>query len=388
MITLDQVFRGTVEFCLAGAVFGCLYMALACVLTLRFGQHRREGTRAGHDKVPPPVTLLIPLCGHEPGLASRLRAVCAQAYPAPVQVLCGVSDPGDPAIAVVRALAVELPPGTIDLHLDGRLHGRNLKMSNLMNMMEHARHDVLVMIDSDIEVDSNYLTRVVDELHDPDVGVVTCLYTGVAEGGVWAQLSAMGINLQFLPSAIVAITLGLARPCFGATIAIRRKTLREIGGLGRFADQLWDDYAIGEAVRAAGYQVAVPALALGHVCADASATELHARQLRYARTIGNIEPLGHAGAVITHPFALALLAVPFGGGSTAVVLALVALACRAGLGAAIAYRFGIENRYRLLPLRDLCAFAAYVMSFFGGTVTWRGQRYQVRSDGTLLQPSQ
>jgi ceramide glucosyltransferase len=241
------------------------------------------------------------------------------------------------------------------------------------------------MIDSDIEVGPDYLTRVVGELHESGVGAVTCLYTGIAKGGLWARLSAMGINFQFLPNAIVALRLGLGRPCFGATIAIKRDTLDEIGGLARFADRLWDDYAIGEAVRAAGHRVAVPSLTVGHICADRSARDLFARELRFARTIGRIDPLGHAGAVITYPFALALLAILFGGGQTAVVLALVAFACRAALARCIARRFAaVSAPYWLLPLRDLAAFAVHILSFFGGTVVWRGQRYRIDSNGTLL----
>jgi ceramide glucosyltransferase len=313
-----------------------------------------------------------------------LRALCTQTYAAPVQVLCGVRDGADPAVAVVAKIATQLP-GCIELHEDAQLHGPNLKMSNLSNMVERARHDVLIMIDSDIKVGPDYLERIIGELKKPDVGAVTCLYTGVAEGGLWARFSAMAINLKFLPSAILALTLGLARPCFGATIAIRRDTLREIGGLRRFANQLWDDYAIGEAVRELGYSVAVPAHVVGHVCTEVSAGEMFARELRGARTISRIDPLGYAIGAIVHPFALALLAVLLGGGKAAVVIVALALISRAILCACVTYRFAIPARsWWLLPARDIAAFAIFMLSFFGGTVVWRGRRYHVNSDGTLL----
>jgi ceramide glucosyltransferase len=380
------VFRWTAETLMAGAAFGCLYTLLVCVLVLRVGRDERQGGKAREGVTSVPVTVLMPLCGHEPGLENRLRALCTQAYPAPVQVLCGVCDAADPTIPVVEKVAAEFPVGTIALNVDARLHGRNLKMSNLINMVGHAQHDVFVMVDSDIEVGPDYLARVVGELQKPGVGAVTCLYYGIAKGGIWAQLSAMGIDLQFLPSAMVALRFGLARPCFGATIAVARDTLRKIGGLSRFADQLWDDYAIGEAVREAGLRVAVPTAVVGHVCADTSARELFSRQFRYARTIAIIQPIGHLGTVVTHPFALALLAVLAGGGEAAVALCATALITRAILCWCIEQRFGAgANSYWLLPLRDLAAFAIYLMSFFGGTVVWRGHRYKVRSDGTLFQ---
>lgn len=387
MLTIEHLMiRWTADFFMAGAAFGCFYLLVAGGLMLRFGRKKGE---ASADVLPVPVTILMPLCGHEPGLAARLRALCAQNYSAPVQVLCGVSDAADQAAVVAEQMAADMASGTIELHVDPRLHGRNLKMSNLMNMVEHARHDVFIMIDSDIDIAPDYLTRVMGELQKPQVGAVTCLYHGIAQGGIWAQLAAMGINLQFLPSALVALRFNLARPCFGASIAIRRDTLRQIGGLGRFADQLWDDYAIGEAVREAGYRVAVPELTVGHVCSDQSADELIARKLRYARTIGTIEPLGHAGAVVTHPFALAILALPFDGGDAAVALAATALIIRAILSWCTEQRFGTGvQSYWLLPFRDLLAFAIYVASFFGGTIVWRGQRYRIQSDGTLLQTTQ
>jgi len=379
---IDYLFIALSTIGLIGAVAGCIYTVLAAILAFHFGRERSQGSA---PTIPVPVSILVPLCGYEPGLDSRLRALCSQAYPAAVQVLCGVRDAGDPAAAVVEKLAAELPPGRIAVRSDPRLHGRNLKISNLTNLMEHARHDVLIMVDSDIKVGPDYLNCVVGELQKQKTGAVTCLYTGVPEGGLWAQLAAMGINLQFLPNAILALTFNLARPCFGATIAIRRETLGDIGGLARFADQLWDDYAIGEAVRAAGYRVAISSHIVGHVCSDSSAREVFARELRSARTIGRIDRVGHTIGVVTHPFALAVLASLVGGGEPALAAALAALACRGFLCACMAYRFAIPIRSCwLLPVRDMASFVIFILSLFGGTVVWRGQRYQVASDGTLL----
>lgn len=381
-MTFDSLITIAAMICMAGAAFGCLYMLVASLLVLCFGRQQQHSHAVGAGDA---VTVLVPLCGHEAGLESRLRALCSQNYPAPVHVLCGVRDRADPAVAVVEKLAAEMPPGRIDLHCDQRLHGPNLKMSNLLNMMAHVRHDLLVMIDSDIKVGADYLKRVVGELKGPNVGAVTCLYTGMPEGDIWARFAAMAINLKFLPSAILALTLGLARPCFGATIAIRRRTLAEIGGLSRFANQLWDDYAIGEAVRAAGYRVAVPSYVVGHVCTETSARETFARELRAARTISRIDPVGYSIGAIVHPFALALLAVLLGGEEPAVILALLALACRMILCACVSYRFAIPARsWWLLPVRDVSAFVVFLLSYFGATVVWRGRRYHVRSDGTLL----
>lgn len=381
---IAQLISGAAYLCLAAATFGCLYMAFACVRVLRFGRAQA----AGQALSPAPVTVLMPLCGHEPDLYDRLRALCEQDYAAPVQVLCAIHDAHDPAIAVVERVAADLPNANIEWQVDPRLHGSNLKMSNLVNALGRVRHDVLVMIDSDIQVGSDYLAHVVAELQQPDVGAVTCLYYGLASGGLWTKLSAKSTNLHFLPSVIVGIAARLAQPCFGSTIALTRATLERIGGLAPFVDHLWDDYAIGQAIRAAGLNVAVSSLTVGHVCKESTAREFFDYQLRNARTVASIDPVGYLGSVIIHPFALTVPAILLGAGEPAVAVASLALASRYALGYCMQRRFGLRTNYWLLPLHDLAAFAVYVTSFFGGTVMWRGNRYRVHSDGTLLQPSQ
>jgi len=376
----DDVLRWLAEVFLAIATIGCLYLATTIVVVLRHGL--RTSKKA---LLPEPVTVLVPLCGPEPGLDARLRGLRRQDYAAPVQIVCGVLSPEDPAVKIVEKVAAEPSPHALDLHVDTEVNGRNLKISNLINMTARARHDTLVMVDSDIEVEPDYLANVVAELQKADVGGVTCLYGGAAKGGLWARLASMEINLHFLPSVVFALTFGLARPCFGSTIAMSRETLRQIGGFQAFVEQLWDDYAIGEAIRGLGRRVAVPSFAVGHVCSEATAGALWARQLRFARTIRSIDPVGYAGGVVTHPFPLAVIAMVCGGGLQAVVVALLAVACRMGLGRAVEKRFGVEPAsYWLVPVRECISFAVYAASFFGTSVLWRGRRYRIASDGTLV----
>jgi ceramide glucosyltransferase len=379
MLTTSEVLQWAATACLAGAALGCLYFVFVAFSVLRFRSRERAGA-----PVPVPVSVLVPLCGHEPGLAARLRALRDQNYSGPTEIICGTLDPDDPAIEVVRQVAAERGDGRIVCHVDPQAAGQNLKVANISNIARHARHEMLVLIDSDIEVGPDYLSGVVAELQRPGVGAVTCLFYGIDEGSLWSRLAAMSANVHFLPNVIGGLTLGLARPCFGATIALTRDILGRIGGFSAFADQLWDDYAIGDAIRAAGYTVAVAPFAVGHVHTESTARHLAESQVRLACTIKSIDPLGYAGSVITHPFPLALAAVAFGGGGDAVSLAMVALACRVGVSWCVEQRFNMRSQsYLLLPARDLVSFAAYVASFFVLTVTWRGQRYRL-SDQTLI----
>ncbi len=368
------------DICLAGAFVGCILMLFEAGFVLAF-----RG-RDGHAKAAQPaVTVLKPLHGAEPGLAARLAAFCRQNYSAPIQVLCGTGDSSAPAVAVVRAAQRELPEAPIELNVDPRRHGTNRKVSNLINMLARARCDTLIISDSDIVVGPDYLRTLAALLSAPRVGAVTCLYHGIGGEGLWSRLSALAINTHFLPQAITGLSVKVTKPCFGATIAMRRSTLDQIGGFAPFADELADDYAIGMAVRGAGYEVVTAPFVVGHRCFEASFLQLMRHQIRVARTIKTIDPIGYAGTIITHPWPLALIGM-LSGSTSAALLAIAALASRITLCRCVEHRFGLARQsLSLIALQDIIAFAVYVSSFFGATVYWRGSAYRVAADGTLTE---
>jgi ceramide glucosyltransferase len=370
--------------CYAAAVLGCIYALVAAYAARRFmaaaGCEPLEDAPARF----PAVTILKPLHGAEPHLYANLARFCVQDYPSPVQIVFGVSDRADPAAAVVREIVAAFPDRDLKLVINSRRHGSNRKISNLINMAAEASHDVFVMSDSDIVVDADYLKTVTASLQRPGIGVVTCLYRGVATRGVWAKLGAAAIDYHFLPSVLVGLMLRLTAPCFGSTIAIRRETLAAIGGLESVADQLADDYALGAAVRRAGLDIAMPAYVVGHDCTQSSAAELIRHELRWARTIRAVDPAGFAGTVVTHALPLALLGLLLGGMTPLAILVPAALLCRTLLQMELDRTFHLRDRfYWWGPLRDLVSFAVFVASFCGRNVEWRGHRYGVQADNTL-----
>lgn len=368
------------DICLAGAFLGCILMLIESGFVLSFGGPRRTAGTAQ-----PPVTVLKPLHGAEPALTERLTAFCQQQYGGSVQVLCGAHDANSPAANAVRTMQREHPDWPIEINVDPRLHGSNRKLSNLINMFPRVRYDTLMLSDSDIVVDRSYLRDIATLLAQPRVGAVTTLYHGTAGEGLWARLSALAINTHFLPQAITGLALKAAKPCFGATIALRRSTLEKIGGFGRFADELADDFAIGMAVRSAGYDVVIAPFLVGHVCFETSLRQLIWHQIRVARTVKVIDPFGYAGTILTHPFPLALLGM-LSGSAAAALLAVAAVASRIALCRCVERRFGLtRENYWLIPLQDILAFAVYVASYFGATVHWRGADYRVTTDGTLIE---
>jgi len=370
----------TGELCSFLAALGVVYLALAAILVFRFPRDPKRQPAAC-----PPASILAPLCGEDRHLRERLIALCRQDYGAPLQIVCGVQDPNDPAVGIVKAVAAESAGARIELKIDPKQSGANRKVSNLLNLAPLARHRLMLIIDSDILVGPDHLSKVVDALKRPGVGAVTCLYHGISGVGLWSTLSALSINVHFLPSVIVALTFSIARPCFGSTIALDRTTLERIGGLWAFKDCLHDDYAIGERLRDAGYDVVIPHFSVGHVCREVSALAFMQNQLRAARTIRMIKPFEYAASIVAHPMAFAIPAAMLDP-THGLPLLLLALAARLALCVSVESRFSLSRQtYWLLPVCDLFFLGVYALSFFGGRIVWRGARYRLRSDGTLFQ---
>jgi ceramide glucosyltransferase len=180
------------------------------------------------------------------------------------------------------------------------------------------------------------------------------------------------------------LAFGIARPCFGSTIALPRSVLKRIGGLRAFADCLHDDYALGQRVREVGLKVAVARFTVGHFCQERSLAALMLNQIRTARTIKLIDPVGYAGSIVAHPTAFAVAAALLGG-PYALSLLLLSLAGRLGVCLAVERTFSIPRQsYWLLPFYDLLFIIVYVASYFGAHVTWRGERFRLNADGSLV----
>jgi len=353
---------------------------IAAVLAVR--RFVRRPAPAAADQ--PPTSVLKPLHGDEPGLYENLRSFAEQDYPT-AQIILGVSDPADTALPVARGLACDLVDRDIALVVDGRVNGSNRKVANLENMLDRARHQIVALADSDMRVDRHYLAVVTAPLQDPKTGVVTCLYRGVPTGGRWSDFGAMHINFGFLPSAMVAESLGLGGGCFGATIALRRETLERIGGFRRLRDELADDHRIGAEIRALGLSVVLSRYIVEARVFEPSFASLWQHELRWARTIRAVAPVGFAGSILAQPIAIASLGAAVTGFSlTSCVFLVISCALRWITARAVARELGLSAPQPwLLLARDALSFAVFVASFFGRTVFWRDQLFHVEASGRM-----
>lgn len=327
----------------------------------------------------PAITILKPLHGDEPMLEQALATLCAQDYPE-FQVVFGVQSTEDSAIPVVHRLRARFPTLDIALVIDPTAHGRNRKIGNLINMFPEARHDVIVLADSDVHVAPDYLDRIVDELQRPGTGLVTALYTGLpANGGIPATLGATWITHGFLPGALMARGLG-RQDCLGGTMALRRSTLVAIGGLAALAHHLADDNVLGRLVRARGFRVGLARTVTATTVPETTLSALFRHELRWSRTILALVPREFVLSSIQHTLFWALAAIlasGFDGWSLALFLsawAVRAVAAR-DIDATLARthaNLASPAPIWLLPLRDLISMTVMLASYGGDEVEWRG----------------
>jgi ceramide glucosyltransferase len=328
----------------------------------------------------PVITVLKPLHGEEKLLEEALASICNQDYPA-YQVVFGVTTPADPALAVVERLRSRFPGRDISVVAAPAAPARNRKVANLINMLPAARHDVLVIADSDVHAAPDYLRRIAAALAEPATGLVTTLYAGlVASRSVVAALGATSITHSFLPGALMARRLG-RQDCLGATMALTRETLASIGGFAALVHHLADDHVLGKLVEAKGLAVRLASTVPATTVAETRLRDLFRHELRWGRTIRALEPLGYAASILQYPAFWALLALAFSGGAVwAVGLLLGAWAVRGAVARGIDRALGLVSMglatpapIWLLPVRDVLSALVVLVSHVGTRVEWRGQ---------------
>ncbi|GAB2882492.1 bacteriohopanetetrol glucosamine biosynthesis glycosyltransferase HpnI [Paraburkholderia jirisanensis] len=370
-----------------------LYAAFASGLMRQrnSAERKRRAQRAPARPLPGAISILKPLCGAEPRLYENLASFCEQTHPC-FQLLFGVSSPHDPAIAIVERLQAAYPHCDIDLVIDARVHGSNLKVSNLINLAERARYDLLVIADSDIAVEPDYLQRVCAPLADPRVGVVTCLYRASGVAGFWSRVGALFVNEWFLPSVLVAHASGSRKFGFGATLALWLATFEQIGGFESLKNCLADDYRLTEQVRRLGLQTVLSDVVVATDVIETGFAALWQRETRWLRTIRSVNPVGFAFLFVTFTSPWIVLGARLGesfradaGSATAAAtmsaVALIGVAARVLMHANSSHSLRAFWRdLPLLPLRDALLSLQWLASGFGSYVIWRGARVPVALD--------
>jgi ceramide glucosyltransferase len=373
---------------LAGLTIAAGYALLAVIAVLVW-QMRRMPKESPPQL--PPLTILKPLCGAEPSLYENLRSFCEQDYPE-FQIVFGVLDPTDAALSVVERLVAEFPSLPMEVVINSQLHGGNRKTSNLINLLAQARHDVFVMADSDARVGPDYLKTVSAPLLDREVGLVTCIFRGIATPRLWSRLGAMYINEWYMPSVLLARLFGHQSYVSGQTICLRRDTLQAMGGLQVIADHLADDYQLGEQVRGLGLRIVLSHYMPTAEHDEASLDSLNRHELRWMSTLRILRP--RSFRLIFFSFSLPLAAL---GIVLSAVDPVFSTAAWALFEFTVVARLTLYGVYRLrddrnllsdlwlVPVRDLLICWVWWRSFFTSRVTWRGREFSVDARGIMHQ---
>ncbi|HXP96777.1 MAG TPA: bacteriohopanetetrol glucosamine biosynthesis glycosyltransferase HpnI [Telmatospirillum sp.] len=381
-IVISVVSIGLYGLALAGLAY--LLLALKHVLCFHKETPRHDGV------ISPAVTVMKPLCGDEPGLYDCLRSFFLQDYPA-YQLVFGVRDAGDAAVAVVNRLRAEFPNQDVAVVIDARIYGANLKVSNLINMMPSCRHDMLVVADSDVAVGSDALTSVVAQISSEGVGAVSCLYQGRPLAGPVSRLGALYINDWFLPSVLVDVSLSGVDGCFGALMAFRREALASVGGFHAVADHLAEDNLLGRLIRLRGWQVRISSYTVDTMVSENRLSSLVDHEVRWSRTVRSCRPRDHILSVTTFPLPLLLIFLAVEPSILGCFLVALHVGLRLALHFAVRVRFsrGVAGRAwmadaALVPLREVLCAMVWVMSLLGQNVRWRNREYRITRDGHLV----
>lgn len=333
----------------------------------------------------PPVSILKPIRGLDAEAYQNLASFCRQDYPV-FELLFGVADPRDPVLPVLKQLQQDFPERSIRL-ITGEAIGSNCKASLLHHLAVQARHEVLVISDSDMRVTADYLRRVVAPLADEQTGLVTCPYRGGAPTGLTAQLEALHMGVTFLPSAVVASQLFRMPFAMGATMALRRGDLSRMGGFEAIADYLADDYQLGARIARLGKRVQVSTYVMTSILGKTTFRDQWRREVRWARCTRVCRPWEYPGLLLTFstPLALILLAV-----SGLAPLGWLALAVSLLLRWVVAWWVtgytgdGETRRWLIwLPPRDVLSALVWCTGIMGRRIYWRGEQFDLQADGQM-----
>jgi ceramide glucosyltransferase len=348
------------------------YCLLATLAGIRFARRKEASAAAAL----PPVSILKPLKGADPEMYEALRSHCIQEYPG-YEMLCGVTGDDDPAVPVVEKVIREFPEARIRLVLCDKRLGGNGKVSSLIQLAAAANAEFLVVNDSDIRVEPDYLRTIVTELQQAGTGLVTCLYRGTPGRTLASRLESLGISTDFVPGVLTASLIEKGMHFgLGSTLAFRKGDLQEIGGFQSIVDFLADDYELGHRI-AQRKKVVLSRLVVETHLPDYDFAGFITHQLRWARTIRASRPGGYAGLLLTFtlPWALATICVrqDFAGAA----LFVAALLARMTM-AVVSLRLLLQEKRGylwLLPIRDSVAVGVWLAGWAGKKITWRGEEF-------------
>ena len=350
---------------------------------------KNKNTFSDDKKYQPPISILKPIYGLDPEMYINLKSFCQQNYPK-YQIIFGLQDVNDEALPIVKKIIKELNNVDISFIINTERHGTNHKVSNLINMCPSIKYEFMLIADSDMQVNENYLSQVIKPFDDPNTGAITCLYFGSATKKITSMLNTMFINNWFLPSVLISKMIKPIEYCLGATMIVRRSILHKIGGFEALSNHLADDYMLGKLISNIGYKIHLSNCIVKNVVEESSFKNLILHELRWARTLRRVEPYGYALTFLTDSLILSIFA-----GTSLYVIGnsfvlflfpiFITLIIRVYMYSKTneVTDSGRVGKIWLIPLRDTLTFFIRILSYAGNSVEWRKNKFAVDHLGLM-----
>ncbi len=363
---------------LLAAIAPLLYYLAALVAAMRFLGLRSSG----EENFCPPLSILKPIRGLDRETYENYASFCRQDYPQ-FEILFCVADTQEPAIPVIEKLIQDFPARPIRLLIGSEPLGVSDKVNKLCRLVREARYDLVLISDSDVRIEPGFLSGIVVPFSDASVGGVTCLYRGLTDDTLAAEIEALGNSTDFAPGVLVAWLLGDLDFMLGAVMATTKQQLAKIGGFETLVNHLSDDYELGNRIAKSGSRVELSKFPVSIVYPRQTLADAFQHQLRWNMTIRCSRPWGHLGLIFSQGLPWTCLAVavaPSWGMAAAYLLAYAIL--RAGVAWIVAIRLMGDRlaaeKIWMLPLRDAMGFVVWLVSFFPQRIRWRGQDFYIR----------
>jgi len=380
-------------FVLALGCFGLFTSTVFAAMVLAGTRHYLQAAGRSEDDggFTPPLSLLKPLHGDEPGLETNLTTFFEQDYPA-YEILFCAKDRDDAGLAVARRVASRYPRIPTRFFSTNELRYINAKVQSMELMAASASHSILVISDSDVRVTAGYLRAVAAPFRDAKVGGMTCLYRGVAaEGGLWARLEAIGMSVEMTAGVLVANSIEGMKFVLGPTMAFRSEVIREMGGFGVTADYCADDFVLGNETDKLGWKVALSHHVIDHMVLNSSFVASIEHQIRWMKSTRFSRPKGHFGTALTFAMPFGLIAALGAVGLGHPILGAVLIGWSLVTRFAIAWAAGwlvVGDRnwlelFLLYPVRDLMGFFFWASSYTSDRVHWRGRVFRLSPGGKM-----
>lgn len=330
----------------------------------------------------PPVSILKPVRGVDRDAYENFASFCGQDYPE-FEVLFAVAEEHDPVVPLIHRLRDNFPGIPIRLITSIEQLGANRKLNNLVRLSREARHDVLVISDSDVRAAPGYLREVASRFADPAVGLVTAFFRSATVGSLGAELEALVLSTETVPNALVARKIERkVRFAFGWTMATTKAHLASIGGFESMVDYHSDDFELGNRIAARGLKIELLPAPVEMVFPSESFSAYLRHELRWAIGLRNVRPAGYIGLLLTYGLPWSILAAAVAPSRGAALAYLVAYLVLRWAQVWLAGVWGLNDpvtrrSWWLAPFRDALNFLVWIAGFFTSRITWRGIPYRV-----------